>query len=371
VSDGGLLRMSPAKPQRFFFLRLFLCLLAMPAVCQAEEPRGNPAVHVLLGEFASEHWEFTARLDSGHLLFVEFIVTNIGLGDRNAAVFGHIVLPDGKSKRFSNGRTEKYWALASDRLQMEVGNSLLDVHAPTYKMQVTKRSVRLDLQITPETRPLWSPALAPPGYALDLLALAAPIEGTLWLKGMTEPLQVRGTVTVTHSWTNTAGSSLVLRRVEIFSLQAKNPLYGIDVTAPDGARKRWIVAKRPGQAEYMSEHFDFSFIGDLKGQHDRGYAVPNAMLLKNTELEGQIRLESQILQADLFIDLPRPFRYLVSLALDLRPQRVWAQSQFEITWQASSGTAPIQERGDGITAVTFLNPLPTTLAKLSRFVMVR
>jgi hypothetical protein len=361
VSDGGLLRMSLAKPQRFFFLRLLLCLLAVPAVCLAEEPRGHPAAHVLPGEFASEHWEFTARFDSGHLLFVEFIVTNIGLGDRNAAVFGHIVSPDGKSKRFSNGRTEKYWALASDRLQMEVGNSLLDVHAPTYKMQVTKRSVRLDLQITPDARPLWSPAFAPPGYALDLLALAAPIEGTLWMKGMTEPLQVRGTVTATHSWTNAAGSSLVLRRVEVFSLHEKNPLYGIDVTAPDGTRKRWIVVKRPDHAEYMSEHFDLSFTGELKGQRDRGYPVPNVLQLKNAEIEGQIRLESRILQADPFADLPRPFHYLVSLALDLRPQRVWAQSQFEMTWQASSGTAPIQERGSGITAVTFLNPLPAAL----------
>jgi hypothetical protein len=363
VSGGGQLHAPQTAPQRFVFLLPLFCLLVPPLVSAAEESRGNPAAHVLPGEFASEHWDFTARFDSGHLLFVEYVVTNIGLGDRNAAVFGHIVPPGGTPRRFSSGRTEKYWALSPDRLRMEIGASLLDLHAPNYKIRVAKRSVRLELRMTPDVRPLWSPTLAPPGYALDLLALAAPIEGTIWLKGMTEPLPVRGTVTATHSWTNAAGSSLVLRRVEVFSLQEKNPVYGIDVTAPDGARKRWIVVKRPDQTAYMSEHFDLSFSGELKGERDRGYAVPNLLRLKNAELEGQVRLESRILQANPFIDLPRPFRYLVSLALDLRPQRVWAQSQFEMTWQTASGTESMRKRGDGITAVTFLNPLSSGLLK--------
>jgi hypothetical protein len=356
-------RVSLAKPQRFVFLFLLLSLLTNFAVCLAEESRGNPAAHVLPGEFASEHWDFTARFDSGHLLFVEFIVTNIGIGDRNAAVFGHIVPPEGNPRRFSNGRTEKYWKLSSDRLRMEVGTSLLDMRAPNYKIQVTKRSVQLDLQLTPAARPLWSPVLAPPGYALDLLALAMPIEGTLWLKGMTAPLQVRGTVTATHSWTNAAGSSLVLRRVEVFCLQEKNSVYGVDITAPDGTQKRWLVVKRPDQAEYMSAHFDLSLTGELKGQRDYGYAVPNVMQIKNAELESQVRLESRVLQADPFVDLPRPFRYLVSLALDLRPRRIWAHSQIELSWQTPAGAVPLQKRSEGITAVTFLNPLPTGLQR--------
>jgi hypothetical protein len=359
------------KPGPFLLTFLILWVLITPLMSTAEELRGNPAAHVLPGEFASEHWEFTARFDSGHLLFVEFILTNIGLGDRNAVVFGHVVPPKGKPRRFSNGRTEKYWTLSSDRLRMEVGTSLLDMHAPAYKVQVTKRSVRLELQITPDAPPLWSNTLAPPGYALDLLALAAPIKGTLWVKGMSDPIPVRGTVTVTHSWTNTAGSALILRRVELFSLQANFPLYGLDVTAPDETRRRWVVVKPPGNPRYASEHFDLSFKGELKGAHERGYTVPGAMQLKDAKLEGQIRLESRILQADPFIDLPRPFRYLVSLALDLRPRRIWAQSEFALSWTATPRRDPVPQHGAGITVVTFLNPLPTTVAKIHRFATMR
>ncbi len=366
MSGGSLLRGRRAKPQRFLSPFFALCLLTVPIVSIAAESRGDPAAHILPGEFASEHWEFTARFDSGHLLFVEFILTNIGLGDRNAAVFGHIIPPGGKPHRFSNGRTERHWTLSPDRLRMEVGTSLLDMHTPTYKMQVTKRRVRLELQITPDARPLWSGTLAPPGYALDLLAVAAPIEGTLWLKGMTNPAHVRGIVAATHSWTNVAGAALVLRRVEFFSLQRETPLYGLDLTAPDGTRRRWIVVKQSDRADYVSEHFDLSFNGELKGRSERGYTVPNALQLKNAELEGLVRLEARILQADPFVDLPRPFRYFVSLVLDLRPRRIWAQSQFEISWPLSMDSDPIQRRGSGITAVTFLNPLPSVMASAYR-----
>jgi len=371
VSAVGLFRMSLEKLRRFSFVLLSLCLLTALPVSAAEDLRGSPAAHVLPGEFASEHWEFTVRFDSGHLLFIEFVVTNIGFGDRNAAVFGHIVPPGGKPQRISNGRMEGYWTLSPDRLRMEVGTSLLDVHPPAYKIQVNKRSVRLDLQVRPEVQPLWAQALAPPGYALDLLAVAAPIEGTLWLKGMAEPIQVKGVVAATHSWTNTAGSTLVLRRVEFFSLNVDAPVYGLDLTAPDGTHRRWIVAKPPDHTVYQSEHFELSFTGELQGPREQGYAVPQVLQLKNDEIEGQIRLESRVLQADPFVDLPRPFRYLVSLVLDLRPRRIWAQSQFELSWPATPPSERTQQHGAGITTVTFLNPLPTTLAKTQRFVTLR
>jgi hypothetical protein len=84
-------------------------------------------------------------------LFVEFILTNIGLGDRNAAVFGHVVPPEGKRVGLVMAAQKSTGPCRLNRLRMEVGTSLLDMHAPAYKVQVTKRSVCLELQITPDT----------------------------------------------------------------------------------------------------------------------------------------------------------------------------------------------------------------------------
>ena len=345
----------------FFFFSLFMVsLFTAGAAARAEENRGSPAALVLPGEFASEHWEVTARFDSGHILVVEFVLTNIGLGDRNAAVFGHVIPPGGKPQRFSNGRTEKHWTLSADRLRMEIGHSLLDVHAPLYKLQIHKRSVRLDLQFSPDEQPRWAKTFSPPGYALDLLALATSIEGTLWLRGMPEPLSVRGVAAMTHSWTNVAGASLVLRRIEFFLLHPQAPLYGVDITAPDGTRRQWIVVRRADTSVYVSEHFDLITEGELQGTHDPGYVVPRRLQLKNGEMAGEIRLDSRLVQADPFIDLPRPIRYLVSLVLDLRPRRIWVQSLFALAWQTPSGLTPVQKDGVGMTAITFLNPLPAS-----------
>ncbi|MGE0682412.1 MAG: hypothetical protein AB7P69_16120, partial [Candidatus Binatia bacterium] len=171
-----------------------------------QELHGNPAARLLRNEFASEHWEFTARFDSGHLLFVHFLITNIGWGDRNAVVVGHVVTPDRRTLQFDNTRSEKNWRLSADRLRFEVGSNILDLRDPQHHLQVNKKSVRLDLRFQTDNPATWSEALAQSGYALDLLAAAVPIEGTLWTKGMEEPLTVRGTLAATHSWMQKSSS---------------------------------------------------------------------------------------------------------------------------------------------------------------------
>jgi hypothetical protein len=319
-------------------------------------------VRLLPGEFASEHWEFTVRLDSGYLLFAEFLITNIGLGDRNAAATWYIVAPDGQTYRFANGRREGRWSLTSDRLRIEVGANVLDLHDPVYQLRVNKRSVHVDLRFRPDGPAVWSDAFAPPGYALDLLAAAVPVEGTLWVKGMAEPLTVHGTIAATHSWMNEAGSTLVLRRLEFFALQEDLPLYGIDLTTPGGRRMRWVVVKQQGNSAYESGKFELSLDGETRESRDRGYEVPATFRFKSSEIEGQAQLERVLLRADPFGDLPQPFRFLVELVLDLRPRRVWALSPFAVSSSPTSSTpdhTPLRVQGTGVTAVTFLNPMPT------------
>jgi hypothetical protein len=345
---------------------LLLLLLFASTLCAADDTRGTLAAHLLPGEFASEHWEFTAQFDSGYLLFAEFLITNIGLGDRNAAASGHIVAPDGNTYRFTNGRRESYWTLSSDRLRIEIGASVLDLHDPAYQIQVNKRSVRVNLRFRPDGPAVWSEAFSPPGYALDLLAAAVPVEGTLWVKGMTEPVTVRGTLAATHSWMNEAGSSLVLRRIEFFALQENFPLYSVDLTTPKGSRIQWMVVKQQGKREYESRTFKLSLDGQTKEPRDPGYEVPGTFHVKSTEMEEQVQLERVLVRNDPLIDLPQPFRFLVALALDLRPRRVWALSPFEVfspTDPPPAEHAPLRVRGTGVTAVTFLNPMPVSQPK--------
>jgi hypothetical protein len=287
------------------------------------------------------------------LLFAEFLITNIGIGDRNAAVIGHVVEPDGKTHRFRNGRREGRWSLSSDRLRIEVGSSLLD-HLK-HRLRVDKRRVRLDLRFRLDGPAAWSDGFAPSGYAFDLLDAAAPVEGTLWVKGMAGPLTVRGTATVTHSWTSEAESSLVLRRIEFFSLQGDFSLYLADLTTPSWARTRWIVVKQKGQIAYESQGFELALDGDVRASPSQGYGVPGALHFESPEIGGQIQLGRVLLRYDPLVDLPQPFRFLV--ALKMRSCRVWALSPFEISLRTDPSHAPLHIRGIGVTKVTFLNPM--------------
>jgi len=325
-------------------------------------------VRLLPGEFASEHWEFTARFDSGHLLFAEFLITNIGLGDRNAAAAGCVIEPNGKTHQFRNGRREGHWNLSSDRLRMEIGASLLDLHPPAYRLRVDKRGVRLDLSFRLDGPALWSDEFAPPGYALDLLDAAAPVEGTLWVKGMGAPSAVHGTIAVTRSWMNEAGSNLVLRRLEFFSLQENAALYAVDIATPDGARRQWMVVRQNGHTAYEFRQFELSLDGQTSESANQDYPEPAALRFKSRGIEGQVQLDRVLLRYDPLASLPQPFRFLVELALNLRPRRVWALSSFDFLFPLDPSApdhGPLRIRGVGVTALTFLNPISPPRSKVA------
>lgn len=345
--------MEPAARQGSGFIALSLLLALVPGV--AAEVRGDPAARLLPGEFASERWELVAQFDSGHLLFAEFLITNLGMGDRNAAAIGHVVEPDGKTHQFRNGRREGRWSLSSDRLRIEVGSSLLDQHNPMHRLRVDKRRVRVDLRFRPDGPAARSDEFAPSGYTLDLLDTVAPVEGTLWVKGMAEPLAVHGTVAITHSWMSEAESNLVLRRIEFFSLQGDFSLYLADLTAPSGARTRWMVVEQEGQVAYESQEFELSLEGDAEESGSQGYGVPGVLHLESPGIRGRIQVDRVLLRYDPLVDLPQPFRSL--LALKMRPRCVWALPSFEVFFRPDPDHAPVRIRGTGVTKVTFLNSM--------------
>ncbi|MCS6924910.1 MAG: hypothetical protein NZ578_03300 [Candidatus Binatia bacterium] len=326
----------------------------------------SPAARLLAGTFASEHWELTARFDSGHVLFAQFLITNIGLGDRNAAASGHVVGPQGEHYRFRNGRREGRWTLSPDRLRMTVGASQLDLSRLPYRLQVEKEGLRLDLRFRPQRPVVWAGESAPAGYTLVLLDAAAPIEGTFWVKGMEQAVHLSGVAAFTHSWMNEAGSKLMLRRIEFFSLHSQCPVYAVEIMAPDGTRTQWTVAQSESTATY--EHRALTVVPTDRGTaiSDPRYPVPHALSLHAVGVEGQVGLHSFLLRDDPLGSLPRFFRLVVSLWLNLRPLRVWASSPFLLARRATGGAAeadrvPLQ--GIGVTAITFLNPVPFPAAE--------
>lgn len=339
-------------------------LLSRPAA--AETSPSPLAARLLTGAFASEYWELTARFDSGHLLFAQFLITNIGLGDRNAAASGYVIGPQGERYRFRNGRREGKWTLSLDRLHLTVGASQLDLRRLPHRLQVEKREFRLDVRFRPQRPAVWAEEFASAGYTLVLLDAAAPIEGTLWVQGMQQPLPLSGVAAFTHSWMEELGTTRLLRRVEFFSLHSGCPVYAVDITAPDGTRTQWTVVQSAATTTSANHAPLFPPPDGATQVRDPRYPVPHALLLRAEGMAGQVALQSLLLRDDPLQSVPRFFRAVVSLLLELRPLRVWAASPFTLSlWSASHGAEQdsVALQGMGVTAITFLNPLPLPAAE--------
>ncbi len=344
------------------FLRLmlrFVCSVVLGVLFSNRLVLGDPgyfAARLLPGEFASERWELFARFDSGHLLVAQFLVTNMGLGDRNAVALGYLVGPGGEVRRFRNGRREGRWKLSPDRLRMEVGSSVLDLGAEVQRLQVQKRRIRLDLRFRcrgPAHR--WDQKEGMP-YTLVLLDLAAPIEGTLWVKGMKERLRVYGRVALTHSWMDRAESQLLLRRLEFFSLQEQGSLYLADFLTSQKTCLRWVVIQQGGRRVLKSlEPITLSFEGKAEGASRLDYAVPGALRWEGPGIQGHADLREVLLRYNPLEDLPQPFRFLVQLKM--RPHWVWIRSPFEVSFKPRPDSHSLRIRGVGITLVSFSQPL--------------
>ena len=316
--------------------------------------RPNPAARLPKGDGASEHWDLTVRLESGHWLVARFIITGIGPGDRNALVIGHVIKPDGSTIRFKNGRKQDRWTLAADGRALDVGTSHLTLRDPAYRIFIDKDAARIDLRFPGEAVPQPPGDLFPDGYGLQILALAAVVEGSLELPGMAIPLAVSGRAALTHTFMDRDEGDLVARRIDFYNV-AEPALYAVDWTRPNGERGQWLAAlPQPGEG-FATSQFEVHLEGRLTSVQREGYPVPSGIRLSGACAEGQIDLAKRLLESDPLGILPQPLRWFAGLRM--KPHRVWADGPFGVTLRDCSNHPPVAIRGTGITALTFLNRL--------------
>ncbi|MED5262008.1 MAG: hypothetical protein VX574_06395 [Myxococcota bacterium] len=329
--------------------------LAPSTAAEPAEPTAlaDPSARLPGGSAASEHWEITVRLDSGHWIMVRFIVTDFGPGDRNAVVLGHVVEPDGQDVLFSNGRFRPYWKLSDDRRRLDIGTSHLDLHEPLYRLFIDKDKARIDLRFAPQSLPSPPAGTLPEGYNLEVLALGARVTGTLQMPGMTEAQSATGHISMIHTWMSDDESELAPHRIEFHAL-ADDALYVLDLANGEGRRWNWLLARNSDSNPRSLAGFETSLAGSLSGLSRPEYFVPAGIHWFGTCLDAFAALSRPLLQNDPLEALPQPMRWLVGLRI--KPHRVWATSGFEVTLRACSNRPPIQMLGTGITTLTFMRP---------------
>jgi hypothetical protein len=343
----------------------------------------DPAARLPKGGSAVEYWDLTSEFDSGHRLFVRFAVTNEGPGDQLGFATGELVSPKGEVTHFRNGRQKSRWTLSRDRLRLDIGKSHLDLHGPRYRLEVAKSYVKIDLSFPPRAGMAMPAHVAPEGSSLDLLALAAPTEGTIWLEGMSNGLKLHGRTAAVHTVMRKSETMVTRRTIELLSQgspqgapQQSSPrseqspnglqaLYVVDFTAPSGKRSRWLRAVKgagiSGQSDRLISEtaFEMDLGGNLfppgKKGKSKEYWIPDQLGLSGDRVAGEATLGEALVERDPLSDLPQPLRFFAGRKSS--PRRVWSTANFAVTLHPGSGPPPLQFQSRGVATVNFTNPL--------------
>ncbi len=235
---------------RVLGLALAAVLLLPGLAPQREDGRGDPAVRVPETEFGGDYWELAARFDSGHVVFSQALVTNVGSGDRKAAVVGVVATPEGDTHLFRRTEERKGWKLTHEGRRMDLTSIVLDRAAEPPNLEVTKREFGLRVEFDPARAPVW-PENGPRSCPVDVHEVASAARGSFWMEGMSERVDFgSGHAALTHRWSAELESECVTRRTELFVLEADPGLYFTEVLTPDGALHRWVAVYRDGRPVY-------------------------------------------------------------------------------------------------------------------------
>ncbi len=306
------------------------------------------AARLLRSELGSEFWNLTARFESGEHLMVEVCVTNVGLGDGNAAVIGHLVEADGTVHAFDGAKAAGEWSLSDDRLQLVLGKLELDQRGPVHRLRLLKERMGIDLafRATGEHVRL---AGAEDKRGFELLGVESEVAGRIWTENGGER-SVRGRLLRTHRWAEGLESSFVLRRIELFTLDGETGVYLVEALDPSGGTQSWLRIQRGEEA--LSAVPVTTRVVWAEDAGPPGFPLPQAVEIEGEGVRGRFLLANDLVRYDPLRDLPAAVRW--GLAPFIRWRTAWSAGSFELQLGADAG-GPLQLRGRGMSNVTYFN----------------
>jgi hypothetical protein len=330
-----------------------LLVFAVAARAAEPPPLGDLTTRLPSGSTAIEYWDVTAWFESGHRLFVRFLVTNDGPGVETAAAVGHVILPEGEVVVFKWGREQGRWTFGEDG-RLKIGKAVLVLGGPTVVVEVdsNKRGIKLGLEIARAGPPVATSAL-PGEYWVDVV-MPAPAQARLWVRGMTEPRAVAGTGALTHTWMEQREGDLIRRRSDLFARVGDTSIYVSELARVAGPGRTTLVASEGGRILDRADDAALVFGPLATSPEDARYPVPARWQVRSAALEARVGVSHELLRWNPLEVLPQPFRFL--LALRGQPQRVWADADVDLTRAPRDGGIAV--RGGGIVALTFTQPTP-------------
>lgn len=286
----------------------------------------------------TEWWVLAAHLDSGDRVLVELTLTDLGPGDRTAAAIGNWVAPDGTLTPFSRAKLEGGWTPSPDGRRIDLGKFVFDRSGPRAQLRVEKGSLRIALDFPIGSAPLAARKLAAGKWSQELWIASAPLQATLWKRGMPAARASAGRVALSRRRIEGSESRLAQRRAEWFTL-GTSPVYALEL-AQGGRAERWVVPCDASGRPLAQDSASLATAGAL------GAVAPTAAF-GGPAATGSVRAGAQLAAYDPLADVPA----LIRMALGLRLQSVWMASPFAL--DVREGARATRREGTAIASYTF------------------
>jgi len=305
-------------------MRLLATLLLGTALCACSAALAAP----------TEWWVLAAQLDSGDRVLAEVTLTDVGPGERNAAAIGAWIAADGARTPFSRAKLGGDWTASADGRRIDLGKFVFDRSTARAQLRVEKASLRIALDFPLAAAPLATKRLAGGKWTQQLWTASAPLEATLWKRGMAEPLRTRGTVGLSRREIQGPEAKLATRRLEAFTLGAA-PIYVLELANGKGA-ERWVVALDARGKVVAQDAGTLPTAGAL--------GAPAAQLaLAGPGATGALLAGARLASYDPLANVPAPIRFL----LGLRLKSTWMASPYDVSVSAA------RRKGTAIASYTF------------------
>ena len=301
------------------------------------------AIRMPEGEFGSESWDWVAHLDGGSFVLAQAVLSNLGPGDRHAAVLGHLVGADGSVRNFKRSEPEGKWKLAEAGRRLDLRSIALEPFGPTPRFEVAKDELGLELVLRGESLPVHATDAG--ACAFELLAASAPATARLRVGAGSAWRSTPARVALTHRRSTALESACVERRVELFVLEHGVGVYFSETTAPDGRVTRQLVAERDGKVVHAGDLGDASVEWSAASG---GFAPPASARFAAAGVSGAARFGAELASVDPTDRLPAALQWIV--AARTRPRISWLRAPVDLTIGGRSLS------GEGIAKVTYSNP---------------
>ncbi len=275
-------------------------------------------------ESYTQRYSFSADLDGGGNVGVDFTISNLGWGDGNGGVELRVKLPGQTKYKFQKKKDDDEWTYSKNNFKLNIAGTTIKA-AGKNKFQLIHKSGKASLNLVFTNHiPKWRPGkgqVTVDGdkyYKYGIIAPRADVEGTITIGGKTLQVKSTGKGFADYVATNIAPYDLATRfsRFRDFNGDLFVAWREIRLTEDKGGKSLvWVVLGYKDKIVFSDANARMKE-GKIKSDGKTGYRIPYAVQIDGKKGGDKIRLilrGKSVKRKDMLKSMGSPVKSIASL----------------------------------------------------------